>query len=156
MSWGFSKRHLLIVRGSISLCRQGRPAGDRGLTCISMDTPFPSRLASRNRVIREIDLPRFARPLSRANQHTINPPLVSPWISSMLSTRPPPSIHRPRKLITRNSSLRCLKKNCRNCRNCLPFLSTACLVVLFVLFVSQSDAPCGRGGGKQAGGPPAP
>ena len=54
-----------------------------------MDTPFPDRLASRNCVIRETDLPRPARPLSRTNQPTINHPLVTSFVPSILSTRPP-------------------------------------------------------------------
>jgi hypothetical protein len=54
-----------------------------------MDTLLPDRLASRNRVIRETDLPRPARPLSRTNQPTINHPLVTSFVPSILSTRPP-------------------------------------------------------------------
>ncbi len=69
--------------------RRGRSTGDRGLASSPMDTPLPDRLARRNCVIRETDLPRPARPFSRTNQPTINHPLVSPFVPSILSTRPP-------------------------------------------------------------------
>ena len=54
-----------------------------------MDTPLPGRLASRNSVIRETDLPRTARPFSRAN----HPP--SPMLSFRHALRPC-SLHLPR------------------------------------------------------------
>ena len=61
------------------------PAGRTALRTSS----FLLSAASRNCVIRETDLPRPARPFSRTNQPTINHPLVSSFVPSILSTRPP-------------------------------------------------------------------
>ena len=64
------------------------PAGPTALRTSSFFL-LPSPSFRRNRVIRETDLPRPARPFSRANQPTINHPPVSAFVPSILSTRPP-------------------------------------------------------------------